>query len=143
MRIVRESINFERGSNDPLRGLNIGHYDKIRRELEKNTGIKTDDVIKYLIDLSHYIYEVKGKNGPFLRFSKILNKTLNMYEKDPYHTDKISFLRDMISDIAHNEWKISQKNFLNWVIKYTKEIDFQPQTLVNTIYGVLYDLHMN
>lgn len=139
MKIVRENINFERGSEDPFRSLDIGQYSKIRKEFERDKEIDLSKVIGYLEDLSHYIYEAKGK---ILKFSPNLNKTLSKYSKDSYHRDKIYFLRGLIIDVAHNHWTISEKEFLDWAIRYSKEIDPDVRTLTNTIYGVLYDLEM-
>jgi len=143
MKIVRENINFERGSEDPFRSLDIGQYAKIRNELNKDPEIKVDKAIEYAIELSRYFEKVQGLHGKHLRISRILSKILARYRKDAYHTNKVDFLKDMLSDIAHDGWKLSEPDFINWVIKYTEEVDPNPGTLIDTIHGILYACQMN
>ena len=143
MKIVRENINFERGSKDPFRSLNIGQYAKIRKELNKDPEIKIDKIIEHSIELSRYFEEVQGPHGKHLRISRILSKILSQYRKDAYHANKVDFLKDMLYDIAYDGWKLSEPEFIDWVIKYTKDVDPRPKTLIDTIYGILYACQMN
>jgi len=143
MKIVRENINFERGSEDPFRSLDIGQYNRIRKELEEDPEIKVNDALAYAIDLSRYFEEVQGIRGKHLRISRILSKILAQYRKDAYHTKKVDFLKDMLSDIANDGWKLSEPDFINWVIQYTEEVDPNPGTLIDTIHGIWYATRMN
>ena len=136
MKIVRENINFERGSEDPFRSLDIGQYAKIRKELEEDPHITISKSIETLEELAAHI-SLKP-----LRLLGHLNQSLKRFRKDGFWTEKIDFLKDMIIDIARKGGKISEKDYIDWVIKYTEDIDFDPLTLVNVIDGVFYDIQM-
>ncbi len=130
MKIVRENINFERGSEDPFRSLDIGQYAKIRKELEEDPEISVQDSINTLKILSEYFLE------------GALQKILNKYRKDPFHMPKIDFIRDILYDMSHNNHQISEREFLDWVLKFTETIDWDPLALVNNINGILYAYQM-
>ena len=94
MKIVRENINFERGSEDPFRSLDIGQYNKIRKELEEDPEIKIKDSIEHLEELAAHV-----SVNP-LRLLGHLNQSLKRYAKDPWWTDKVDFLKNMIIKMA-------------------------------------------
>lgn len=135
-KFVYENINFERGLNDPFRSLDIGYYAKIRKELEENPDIDLENSKDELEELARYWIESSPK------FKNEIEKVLKHYSEDPYHKEKISFLRDMIIDVAEAGGKISEEDFIDWVIRYTKDVDPDPSILIREIAGILYSVQM-
>ena len=136
MKIVRENINFERGSEDPFRSLGVGHYDKIRREIEENPKNNLSDSMKNFGELVNMVKTEPLKLHPHLR------GTFNKYLKDPHWKKGTEFLRDMVIDFALGGGEIQEKVFMDWVVQFTEEIDFDPRSLIQMIDGILYEIQM-
>lgn len=135
-KFVYENINFERGLDDPFRSLDIGYRAKLRRELQDNDDIDFEGSKDEIEELAKYWIESKPQ------FKNEIEKILSRYSKDPYHKEKIPFLRDMIIDVAEAGGSISEDEFLDWIIKYMEEIEPEPENLIQEIAGILYAVQM-
>ena len=135
-RFVYENINFERGLDDPFRSLDIGQYAKIRKELEESPDINIEDAKNDLEELAVYW----AKSHSDLR--EKARKVFSQYSKDSYHVDKVSFVKDMVLDVVEGGGKISEREFIDWIIKYTEDVDYDPTTLLQEIEGLLYAVQM-
>lgn len=143
MKIVRENINFERGSENPFRSLDVGRYAQIRKELKVDLEIDLDDAIDMVKKLSR-MYKSYFKNGKWkgVKPNSKLSKSLSHFGNDAYHTDKINFLKTFLEKVAMNKLELSEQEFLDSVIEYTEDVDYNPRTFIDTINGVLYDVEM-
>ena len=138
-KLVIENIKFERGIS-PVRSLEIGRYADIYKVFKERGLVNQDiqDTIKMLTSMAENIQ----KNGDGWKPNRSLYKVINHYKKDTYHTDKVLYVEEMLWDIAFGEWKhLSEEEFMEWVYKYTKKVDYQPVTLIDTIRGLYYALH--
>jgi hypothetical protein len=134
-KFVYENINFERGLKDPFRSLDIGYRAKLRGELEELSDVDLENSKDELEELARYwIEEYPFKNE--------IEKILKKYSEDPYHKEKISFLRDMIIDVAEAGGSISENEFMDWIIKYITGIENAPENLIREISGILYAVQM-
>ena len=130
MKIVRENINFERDPDNPFRSLDIGQHHQIKKELESD-NISLEESMNIYRDLLQYD-------------RKSINKSLNRYKKDPYWQHKMNFLEEMLIDIPDSGPDfLTEKKFLDWLIKYKIDIDPNPATLIDTIEGTIYDIQMD
>jgi len=141
--IVRENINFERGSEDPLSSIGVGRYTILKKMFSSDKEISIEDSMKYLEELSEYVYTVNGKNGPYLRISPILSATLEMYANDEYWEGAMGFMKTLIIWISKNGNKISEREFLEWGDKWLTEIKRTPISFINVINGILYNCQMH
>lgn len=138
-KLVIENIKFERGMS-PVRGLDIGRYKDIYKELSEKGLVDQDiqDTIKMLTSLAEHIRKTGGSWKP----DRTLWKVISHYKKDTYHTDKVMYVYEMLWDIAFGGWKhLSEEEFMKWTYDYTEKVDYQPSTLINTIRGLYYALH--
>jgi len=133
--IVRESIEFKRGGENPLKSLRIGQIEVLRKELEqKNFGFA--GCIDNLERISRKYTRKHIDKVYFTReLSDALDQTFGPDFKDAKapkqqkeaHSDKSrQFFKDLLKNVKLNDSKISEEELLEYIIEFTETITPDP-----------------
>jgi hypothetical protein len=133
--IVRESIEFKRGGESPLKSLRLGKTEVLKQEL-KQKNFSLDSCMDNLERISKKYTRKHIDKVYFTReLSDALDQTFGPDFKDPKapkgqkeaHSDKSrQFFKDILKRVKLNDSQISEEELLEYIIEFTETITPDP-----------------
>ena len=135
MKLVRESIEFQRGGKSPLKNLRIGRLEVLKKELEqKNFGFagcidnlerisrkytrKHIDKVYFTRELSDALDQTFG---PDFKDAKAPRQ-----QKEAHSTKSRQFFKNILKKFKLNDSQISEEELLESIIEFTETITSDP-----------------
>jgi hypothetical protein len=136
MKIVKESIEFKRGGENPLKSLRLGKTEVLKKELkEKNFDLNT---CKETLERISKKYARKRPSGK-VHFTRELSEALEQIfgpdfkdskaskQERNAHSDKSrQFFKDLLKKVKLNDSQISEDDLLESIFEFTQAITPDP-----------------
>lgn len=151
--IVRESIEFQRGGENPLKSLRLGQIAIIKQKLaEKNIGDQEIENQKETLETIARKWTKKGKSGSVYADKTLSDAIDRDFSEDLYHKrepqykvhspESRQFFKELIFKTAKNNNEISTIDFLEAYDEFMTKIHKDPLWFEAIISGLLYSCQM-
>lgn len=147
--IVRESIEFTRGGESPLKSMGIGMTDVVRRRLLK-AGIGQEELEKTKGDLEELSRWTTGRRED-PKAGKELSDTFNKHfdeadrrtDKSPYSNPEARrFVKNLIFQVRKNNNQIDINDVVEVYIEFMEKYHNDPNWFKEMLDGLVYDVQM-
>lgn len=136
--IVRESIEFQRGGETPLKSLSLGHIELVKKQFD-DENISISDMINNLERISKFTLKIGNK----IFAEKELSNALNTIFEEGFYPEKQTanielrkFFKELIFDIKRNKSKLSEMDFYEYASGFFKKFNIKPlefEEIINSI----------